>query len=73
MEQHLQEHQACARVESLSHLTLLHGLTALLKKQWEGLDQDILRASLHAEKLVTKNRRPPWSLALHQASLRATY
>ena len=74
MEQYLLEQKAYKRVDKLSTLTTHHGLMTGLKKDWEGVDQDILRASsLHAEKSVAKKHRPPWSFALHQASLRATY
>ena len=73
MEQYLLEHKVYKRVDKLSTLTTRHGLTAGLKKHWEGVDQDILRASLHAEKSVAKKHRPPWSFKLHQAALRATY
>jgi hypothetical protein len=72
MEEHMTAHNVCSRVASLSQQTTNYGLTACLKKKWEGVDQDILRACLHAEKMVTKKCQPPWSLALHQASLRAT-
>jgi hypothetical protein len=73
MEKYMAEHHVYARVATLSELTDTHGLTALLKKRWDGVDQDILRASLHAEKSVAKRHKPPWSQALHQAALRATY
>ncbi len=73
MEEYMTAHNVYARVASLSQQTTNYGLTACLKKKWEGVDQDILRACLHAEKTVTKKCQPPWSLALHQASLRATY
>jgi hypothetical protein len=73
MDKYLTEHNIHARVQCLSTQTTQQGLTASLKKKWEGIDQDILRASLHAEKKVTKKYRPPWSLTLHQASMRATY
>jgi hypothetical protein len=59
MKRHLIEHSVCERVQSLSELTTTHGLAAHLKEQWEGVDQDVLRASLHAEKLVTKKHPPP--------------
>jgi hypothetical protein len=72
-EQHVSEHKACKRIASLEALTILHGLTDHLQKKWEGVDQDMLRACLHAEKSVTKKLRPPWSFALHQASLLATH
>jgi hypothetical protein len=72
-EQCMSEHNVCERIASLEALTILHGLTDHLQKKWEGVDQDILRACLHAEKSVTKKHRPPWSFALHQASLLATY
>jgi hypothetical protein len=73
MEQYMQAHKVYCRVERLSELTALHGLTAALKRKWEGVDQDILRASKHAKKQVAKNFGPPWSVELHQASLQATY
>jgi hypothetical protein len=71
-EQHMSEHKVCQRIASLEALTILHGLTDHLQKKWEGVDQDMLRACLHAEKSATKKLRPPWSFALHQASLLAT-
>jgi hypothetical protein len=69
MEIYMQAHQVYSRVETLSALTVKHGLTDALKHKWEGVDQDILCASLHAEKTVTKKHRLPWSLELNQASL----
>jgi hypothetical protein len=73
MEQYMQAHKVYCRVERLSELTALHGLAAALERKWEGVDQDIFRASIHAEKQVAKNFGPPWSVELHQASLQATY
>jgi hypothetical protein len=72
-EQCVSEHKACERIASLEALTILHGLTDHLQKKWEGVDQDMLQACLHAEKSVKKKLRPPWSFALHQASLLATH
>jgi hypothetical protein len=71
-EQHVSEHKAHERISSLEALAILHGLTDHLQKKWEGVDQDMLRACLHAEKSVKKKLRPPWSFALHQASRLAT-
>jgi hypothetical protein len=71
-EQCMSEHKVHERIASPEALTILHGLTDHLQKKWEGVDQDTLRACLHAEKSVTKKLRPPWSFALHQASLLAT-
>jgi hypothetical protein len=73
LEKYLQEHHVYCRVESTSQLTAQYGLTDSLQRKWEGIDQDILRASLHAKKTATKKHRPPWSLELQQASLRAVY
>jgi hypothetical protein len=70
---YLSDHNVYDRIEQLSLLTDEHGLTDHLKSKWEGVDQDLLRASLHAEHTVMKKHRPPWSLALHQAAMRATY
>jgi hypothetical protein len=72
MEECLTEHHVHERVDALDALTSTHGLTDCLKKKWEGVDQDILRASLDAEKRVAKRHVPPWSKTLHQAALRAT-
>jgi hypothetical protein len=72
MEKYLLQHEVYKRADKLSTLTTRHGLTVKLKKQWEGVDKDILRASLYAEKSVAKKHRPPWSFKLHEASLRAT-
>jgi hypothetical protein len=73
IEKYMLEHKVYSRVKSLSESTTKHGLTEPLQLKWEGVDQDILRASLHAENLVAKIERPPWSIKLHQASLRLTY
>jgi hypothetical protein len=59
MERCLIEHSVYEQVQSLSELTTTHGLTAHLKKQWEGVDQDILRASLHAENWSRRSIAPP--------------
>jgi hypothetical protein len=72
MEKYMLLYQVYARVEQISLLTEEHGLTYNLKKKWEGVDKKILRASLHAEKIVREHCRPPWSLELHQAAMRAT-
>ena len=73
MEKYMSDHRVYDRVARLSELTERLGLTAGLKRKWDGIDQDILRASLHAERTVAKKHQPPWSLTLHQAALRATY
>jgi hypothetical protein len=70
---YLTQHKVFERATRAQHLTDQHGLTQQLKRQWDRIDQDLLRANLHAEQLTKTRDRPAWSPTLHQASMIVAY